>query len=138
MTPTTTALVVFLMTWLAALRLTRLAISDTISKPFRDALASREARSAGVPKGQQGPGPKCSHRYWSLLSQLFDCPWCIGFWISAAAAAAELHVANPAPGATLWWSYPALTLSLSWLVGFGYTAMYTLEIYEPPQGTHEH
>lgn len=100
MTPTTTTLVVFLMTWLAALRLTRLAIGDTISRPFREALASREARQP-----------------WRSLTQLFDCPWCIGFWISAAVTAVSLSV-SPAPAhLPIWFALPAMSFALSWCVG---------------------
>lgn len=135
---TSVSVIVFFVTLLAALRLTRLAIHDVISRPFRDFLESREARSAstGYSPDEPGPGPSRGHRSWTMLVQLFDCPWCIGFWISAAAAAVDLDVANPIPTVSLWFTFPALTLALSWLVGATYTAFYTLELYEPPQHQH--
>lgn len=136
-----TTLIVFLLTLAATLRLTRLAIHDAITRPFRDALASREARSAGTgwdPAGNRlpGPGPTQSHARWSMLRKLFDCPWCIGFWISLATAGAELHAANPVPTIPIALAYPALVLSLSWLVGVIDMAVYTLEVYEPGQRIH--
>lgn len=123
---------VFLLTLGASLRLTRLAVHDTITKPFRDFLESRESAHL-LAKALALPDTAEHHRHppWTFLRQLFDCPWCIGFWISLALSAVELHV-QPIHEGPFWWTLPALTLSMSWLVGVLYTIAYTLDIYEPP------
>lgn len=117
--------IVFFVSVLAALRLTRLAIADSITQPFRDriaTLASRGSRSSGA---------------WEWFEKLFSCPWCAGFWISAATTALALHLSHLShtitQGSTLnWWvAYAGLTFATSWLVGFIYTIDYTIEEWEP-------
>lgn len=82
----------------AALRLTRLAIKDTITQGLRNriiALASRDGT-----KGRIG--------LW--FAEMFECPWCVGFWASAAIAALVL----------VHWTLPVYALALSELVGLLY------------------
>lgn len=119
-----TALIVFLLTLAATLRLTRLAIHDGITQPFRDRLEDWASRKAT--------------RSRTMLVKLFECPWCLGAWLSAATAAAELHAANPVPTISLVWTYPALVLTLSWLVGLFDMLVYSLEIWEPPGSPGRH
>lgn len=120
-----TALIVFLLTLAATVRLTRLAIHDGITQPFRDSLATRASRE---PRRKRASGKSLA----ATLVKLFSCPWCVGFWLSAMTAAVELHVANPVPSITMWFTYPALVLTLSQLVGIMDMATLTLELYEPP------
>lgn len=147
------SLIVFLISLGAALRLTRLAIGDVISKPFRDFLLARASRASiehesyTVDAAMSSTQPTerslliidaawASRRasFWTVWVELFDCPWCIGFWLSAGTTAAALS-AYPIHGvlaAHLWTiTYPALVLTTSWLVGFIYTIAYTLEVWEP-------
>lgn len=109
-------LVVFLASLGAALRLTRLAVDDSITMPFRAYLARRA--SAPVPDGEHGR----VGAVWMWFVQLFECPWCIGFWASSAVTA--LAVASRGAG---WFLWPAMALSISWLVGAIATVLYTVE-----------
>ena len=111
------SILVFLVSLAAALRLTRLAIQDTITQPFRDRLKSRESRIART------------------LTNLFDCPWCFGFWASAATTAIAMNLYGSSldwTTAQTWATYAGLTLATSYLLGAAYSAVYTLEIWEPP------
>lgn len=78
-----------------AARLTRLAIVDDITEPLRVALVrASPGRSAG----------------WTYA--LLDCPFCLGFWLSAAVVASWLTV-----GQTLVWQAVAAAFTVSYLVG---------------------
>lgn len=105
-------LAVFLCTLGAALRLTRLAVEDSITSPWRDFLARRsdtEAYPRSAPLA-----------FW--FAQLFECPWCIGFWVSAGLTA--IAAASDGQG---WYLYPAIALSISYLVGVAATVVLTIE-----------
>lgn len=56
---------------LAVARLTGLIVADEITRPVRDGVLSRLDED------------RASHR---TLATLISCPWCVGFWLSAAAA----------------------------------------------------
>lgn len=132
-------LFVFLVSLGAALRLTRLATTDNITQPWRQLLMSnlirahqklndiQVASTTEQPTARKLDGPRlalASRRVqaWSLCVQLFECPWCIGFWISTAVVAAALsplgtghHIPT---GVHLWlFVFPALALATSYLVG---------------------
>lgn len=104
-------LAVFLVALGASLRLTRLAIDDSILEPLH-ARILRLSSSDRYKRGILG----------TWLFKLFSCPWCIGFWISLGVT---LLAAASNGGA--WFFYPAAALSISWLVGILHTAMYVLE-----------
>lgn len=123
--------VAFLLALGSALRLTRLAVTDTITQPFRSALAfhysvaadeAAVARSNAKHLSTETNYKALDRRYgralrveraWLFLVQLFECPWCIGFWISMAAAGVAV---SPAASWTVT-LVAAAGLSLSWLVG---------------------
>lgn len=75
--------------FLAAARVTRLFTHDTITEPLR-----------------------LQAMRWQLTDDLVSCPWCIGFWVSAAAVLSFL-----------WWShvplyqFAVLTFATSEVVG---------------------
>lgn len=110
--------VAFLLALGSALRLTRLAVTDTITQPFRNAIAMRYARASAL-QSHSYEDPKRARRVtrranaWLWLVQLFECPWCIGFWISLAVAAVAV---SPVVSWTVT-LVAAVALSLSWLVG---------------------
>jgi hypothetical protein len=113
--------VAFLLALGASLRLTRLAVTDTITQPFRTAIAMRYASASALESqtAQQNSGRAAISRaarrraIWLWLVQLFECPWCIGFWISAAVAAVAVSPAGTSTPAVV----AAAGLSLSYLVG---------------------
>lgn len=83
--------------WLAAARLTRLVVTDTISAPLRVWVIRRW-------------GPQ------SKPAALIRCPWCFGFWVNVVVAAL---------GAAAWWSghpwyfgLPAAALAGSYVTGY--------------------
>lgn len=144
---TSAAVFVFLVSLGAALRLTWLATQDAITKPIRQHFLGRYLAANAVAEAHQlakavpATAEVDQHtdamisrasreaRFWGALVQLFDCPWCIGFWISAATSLAALQAANfPGP---FWFTWPAMALTISWLVGFGQIVVYTAELYEP-------
>jgi hypothetical protein len=110
---------ILLLTLGSVLRVTRLAVTDTITQPFRHRLALRYAQA--LTEVNTSPEPRrdlvrrAERRL--LLVQLFECPWCIGFWISLVAAC----VAYSPVAHTLWFQIPALALSLSYLTGLAFT-----------------
>lgn len=117
----------FLLALGSALRLTRLAVTDTITQPFRTAIAMRYAAASALEAHtlqiHQHSNSFVARRVMRRLArrraaylwlvQLFECPWCIGFWISLGVAAIAV---SPA-ASSVWLLWPAVALSLSWLVG---------------------
>lgn len=99
---------VFVISLGAALRLTRLSNEDSITQPMRNFLASKESRVA------------------RWLSAMVSCPWCSGFWWTAA----MIILGWTSHGAT-WFVLPALILATSYVLGAIYTVVFTLELYEP-------
>ncbi len=93
------SVIISVLTLLTVCRLTRLVTEDSITAPLRDWVAHKAshptlhihppARPGGHPGGQQdaphpgGPAPTPPSRLWRWTDKLINCPWCIGFWISA-------------------------------------------------------
>lgn len=85
----------------AAVRVTRLIVVDKLSEPLRQFLLK-----------------KLGAENW--VTYLFFCPWCIGFWVSLAAAwltyeHGGLKVYMPFPE---WLSVPLVALAMSYVVGW--------------------
>jgi len=70
-----------------SVRITRLITLDTITQPIRDRLTG-------------------------LLGVLVECPWCSGFWVSAAVGLSWWAWADHT-----WWQIGALIFTLSWFAG---------------------
>jgi hypothetical protein len=88
----------------ASYRLTRLWLTDdfppvrAVQRPLIAALAKHEERHRGKPHP---------------LAPLLDCPWCVGFWISAGVV-----LASSVPGLATAWRPISTALALSTAVGF--------------------
>ncbi len=83
----------------ATLRLTRLAVVDTIAAPFRTLvllIGRGLARDRGL--------------IWA--DELVSCPHCIGFWIAVAVVASWA-----AWGGTAWWNLTAGALTVAYASG---------------------
>lgn len=78
---------------LAVMRLTRLVNADTILDPARIRLARRF-------------GPE------SALLEFLGCPWCVGFWLSLAAAPVAVGVLG-----WPWWLSVPVALACSQIIG---------------------
>lgn len=83
----------------ASLRLTRLAVVDTIANYPRDLMRAAGQRAAGS-------------RGLIWADNLVSCPHCIGFWITLTVTYSWW-----AAGSTTVWLLVALTLTVSYLVG---------------------
>lgn len=96
----------FLVVVLAAYRATRIVTTDSITAPARDRLyrwawvepdevvayaaAAERVRTAGFHVGTDGDRPPPLPRAGGLrtyISELFNCPWCLGVWVSYIVAA---------------------------------------------------
>lgn len=85
----------------AAVRVTRLIVVDKLSEPLRQFLLK-----------------KLGAENW--VTYLFFCPWCMGFWVSLAAAwlaceHTQLSEYIPFPA---WLSVPLVALGMSYIVGW--------------------
>lgn len=78
---------------LAVMRLTRLVTADTVLDPLRLRLARRY-------------GPE------SRVLEFLGCPWCVGFWLSLAAAPVVIAAVGWS-----WWLVVPLGLACSQVVG---------------------
>ncbi|MFE2934853.1 DUF1360 domain-containing protein [Streptomyces sp. NPDC059278] len=69
---------------LAICRITRFVTEDTLTKPIRDWVEHKAAQAplSARPPGRAGGKP--GGRFWHYADKLLNCPWCSGFWISAA------------------------------------------------------
>ena len=67
-------------------RLTRLVVADTILAPLRSRFANWSHGFDKAVKKTRQP-----HRLWPWVYELVTCYWCIGFWISLAAAVVWRH-----------------------------------------------
>lgn len=103
-----------LLTLGAAARLTRLAVSDTITEPVRTWVLVRVARSRRQRAEIADTGradPPTPVRQWLL--DLLQCHWCLGVWITAAVVAtAFLYGHTPA------WQITATVLALAYALGW--------------------
>lgn len=93
-------IVVFVLTTLAAARVTRLIVVDRIGQPLRSVIIRWRGES-------------------SALTYLVHCPWCMSLWVSAAATAAVWWPADLAGriGVTTWIALPLAALAVAHLVG---------------------
>lgn len=91
----------------AAYRATRLVVDDTIAQPFRDTVELWHAR-------------KHESRIRVFVRDLFSCPFCIGFWLSATTVLVH-RSATGWSGKSLWvtaievWAVAGLQALLSGL-----------------------
>jgi len=85
----------YLILFVAALRLTRLATTDVIAEKL--VIKHLRASKRAVPK---------------FLVELFDCPYCIGFWVSAGLLVADYWLADVAV-----WRVALAALALAYVVG---------------------
>ncbi len=143
---------VFLLALGAALRLTRLVVEDTIFAPIRRWMTQRyaahlaqtvridgaldlvtsESMETATRPGLNRDARVAERRGGRMLFfiQMFECPWCVGFWLAAATSAAAL---SPLGADAHWWAhtwlfvYPALALSISYLIGLVTTVLATIE-----------
>lgn len=118
---------VFLLALGSALRLTRLGTEDSITAPFRawlaaQAAAERRTDPSWTADAPHAPRPARRARPFMALVQLFECPWCLGFW--AASLTTALAAASDGDG---WFLYPAIALSISYLIGAISSIVFTIE-----------
>lgn len=80
------------LTALAAYRVTRLLVADSIADPWREQLFNRwppsweRSRTRWVPEQQRHVYRADDDRVPVVrAAKLLDCPWCMGFWVCAAA-----------------------------------------------------
>ncbi|MEV6399963.1 DUF1360 domain-containing protein [Streptomyces sp. NPDC051907] len=137
---------VSLLTLLAICRLTRLVTEDTITKPIRDWVEMKAApRPSTRPPGRAGDraaareAARARHsisaaitaavthretahereapRAWRYLDKLLNCPWCAGFWVSAAVSLAYFRcwLGIWPHDAVTWFSYLVAVFASSWL-----------------------
>lgn len=94
---------------LAAVRLTRLVVHDTITEPLRAAI---EARSVAVEPNPDSPvGRLVDVQPWAFLRDVTDCGWCTGVWMGAGVVAAR----TLAPRA---WRPVATALAMAAVAGY--------------------
>lgn len=100
---------VFAFAMLAAYRVTRLIVTDTITAPPRDALFA-------------WLGARASKRWASWLLDLLGCPWCTSVWVAGAAVAVLAAVGLVAVGsgwaavvlAGMYWMALAAAVGVLW------------------------
>lgn len=93
----------------AALRVTRLVVTDRAGEPVRDLTREAGERVGGT-------------RGLAMAEGLVSCAWCFGFWVAAAAVALAA-----AWGGTVGMRAGCAVLALSWLIGIVSTATRRLE-----------
>lgn len=94
-------MIVFVLALGAVLRLTRLVVEDSITRPIRDRLDRASVRKDGRPR-----------RLVAFLAALTSCSWCTSVWVAFGALAPVW-----ARYGYDWVLYPFAALSVSWLVG---------------------
>lgn len=106
----------FLLTVGASARITRIIVSDTITRTIRAKLwawTGGKLRLMRMEENYENPDEDGTLVFdewrWSIL----NCPWCIGFWISLAVTA----LAYVSHGAT-WFVVPAIGLTVSYVIAF--------------------
>lgn len=94
----TTYLIAFLISFGAALRVTRLITTDVITQPFRDWIG----RTFG---------------FESKVAELIHCPWCSGFWVCLVTWPLTVAAGANIPGLHDSFEIAGGVLALSLLVG---------------------
>lgn len=122
---------VFLLALGSALRLTRLGTEDSITAPFRawlaaQAAAERRTDLSWTADAPHAPRPARRARPFMALVQLFECPWCLGFWAAVATTTAAA-LATDGGRTDGWFLYPAIALSISYLIGAISSIVFTIE-----------
>lgn len=88
------AAVLFVILWLATYRVTRLFVADSVLDGPRERLFARWPPDDDYAADNRRPVSK--------LGQLFNCWFCIGFWLSGAVVVVSVqYVSVPLP--VLWW-----------------------------------
>ena len=94
---------------LSVARIIRAINYDTLFDPIRLRIAHRiHAGQATLPDTP----PSRALKAWITWQQFLGCPWCVGFWVSAATAPAVIIILDWS-----WWMFPILTLTGSHLIG---------------------
>lgn len=91
--------VIHLITFAAALRVTRLITHDTITDPFRNKIGEKFGWD-------------------SLIYELITCPWCAGFWVCALAVPLAVLAGANLPGLNDAFEIGSLIFAQSYLVGY--------------------
>lgn len=101
-----------------AYRATRLVTTDSLFERQRHALflrypPDRRWAMTSVEQTRHGLlyllGSEPTRRYPRKLGQLFDCPWCVGFWLSGITWGLTWHF-HPLVLPGLWW--PAISVGV--------------------------
>lgn len=110
----------FIGTWLAAYRICRLIISDSILDSPREGFYRRFPPDAEHAKLRKYKTPQ--HTYWrpelapwrkiSKWGQLVSCYWCIGFWVSGATVLVVSHLTT-VNLPVLWWLATSTAVGLT-------------------------
>lgn len=111
-------LTLFIGLWLAAHRVTRFVLDDSITDSLRIQLylrfppddAFRSMHRVTLPNGKREWQPVGPARPISKIGEFFYCYWCLGFWVSGAVVLAVMQfVSIPLP--LLWW--PAVSSAVA-------------------------
>jgi hypothetical protein len=127
------SVLISVLTLLATCRVTRLITEDTITKPARDWIhmkaqprharppgraGGRAARVQARLYGEDPNAPRPAPRAWRYLSKLVTCPWCSGFWVSAALTLAYYRCwlgVWPTASLATGFSYLVAVFAMSWV-----------------------
>ena len=103
----------------AGARLTQIVNSDKVFDPVRLRIARREVNendAAAEATHREQFVIAAQHqrraRRWNTLYEFLGCPWCVGWWVSLAGAAAPVAVLGWS-----WWTLPAVALAASHVIG---------------------
>ena len=123
------AAVLAVLAWLAAASVTRAVTADGFFAPLRVVHHARVQQRAQMLLTNLRSMPPDHPRRWAVArryewlvawSEFFTCPWCVGFWVYAAASvAAWAALGFPAVlwGGAAWFSVPAAALAGRWIYG---------------------
>lgn len=112
-----------LLTLAAIARVTRLFNEDSITQPLRDYLENKAADrwyAADESQPQNLTHATTAPLAWRWAAKLIRCPWCLGFWVSAAVMLGWFHFVLeswPWETGTVAFSYALTVLAASQLVG---------------------
>lgn len=104
---------------LAVARVTRLVNHDTVADPVRLFIVGRARRAeAAAVEAERGDHPittglqRRRMARWNTVFEFVGCPWCVGFWVSAAGAVPVVGLVGWS-----WWAVVPVGLACSHLVG---------------------